>query len=262
MSLFLSLADEEDRDTDRRGSPLLNLRTAALMVVVLLGGLTLVLALVMPGCMERKGWYITKSNLKSLSAAFQTYAQSNDSGFPPAFETREDGVALSNGRPLTWATQIAEYVQPDSLKNPRNKDEWDTLVGYPGRQEPANLSYGANGAILFSGLRTYDLQNSNNLVLLAETIGGGQMNSHDPLPLDVPEKRDGFLIGFDDSNGPPTNKSQTVTRLAFFNARSKDAAPLHSAHGVAAISPEGGLIVLSAGDQQLANARTRWVPKR
>lgn len=61
--------------------------------------------------------------------------------------------------------------------------------------------------------------NETQTVLVSETSNAGSQDSFDPMPLKTSKSgakvQDGFVIGFEDSNGFPTNKSTLVSRLAF-----------------------------------------------
>lgn len=266
MIFFASHPDrDEDRDVERRSSQYVPMRSAFLILGLLILATALILLLIMPGCLAQKRYYVTKTNLKAISSAFQSYASSNDDGLPPAFEGTLNRIATSNGKPVTWASRIVEYIDPSVLKNERNEADWNTIINHPLTGEPLSLSYGANASILTAPLKTYDIRNGSDLILAAETIGGGRANSFNPMPLDVPEQRDGFLIGFDNTNREPDRMSKRVTRLAFWSdtpiAAPEGLQPLHGPRGVASITLEGRLVPLFAQDQMLDSARRRWVPR-
>ncbi len=265
MILFFSFESEVDRDVERRGPQYVSLRTSFFALGILVLIISIFLAIVMPGCLARKRLFITQANLKALASGFQAYADSNDEGLPPAFEAADGKPVVSNGVPDTWASRIIDYVDPAVMNNPSSSSEWDSRVADPKTAKPVSLSYGANAALLSPPLRTTQIANPGELVLLAETIGGGRQNSFDPVPLEVPELRDGFLIGFDNTNGRPNSASTRVTRLAFIsevkNPKLSDMRSLHPDHGLAAITVEGRILALQAEDQMLGTQQRRWVPK-
>ncbi len=221
---------------------------------------------------DRRDYVVSQGNLKQLHQVLIAYSEQNDEGLPAVFGMGPEGrVSLDrSGRPITWATLTgAHFLPPDTLKNPKNHPEWDTLITWgkdPNR--PVNLSYGMLAPL---GLqRRYSILNPNEAILLAETIGGGRANSLNPLPLDVPEKRDGFIIGYNDNNEKPTQDSEYVTRLAFTapdpNTPLSARQPVHPGRSTLAITVTGSLVQLSASDMvvdKIGNAPSgRWAPFR
>jgi hypothetical protein len=80
------------------------------------------------------------------------------------------------------------------------------------------MSYGMY--VARSSASVSSLTNPGRLVLISETAKGAR--AYNPTCIELfPQKKcllqDGFLIGYDNSNWKPNEKSRFVTRLAFWN---------------------------------------------
>ncbi len=263
---------DSEREEPGRRTPYMTRKDMGYVLLILLAGFVVYyFAFYIPN-KNRRDYVVSQGNLKQLHQTLIAYADQNDDGLPAVFEMGAGGkVSLDRfGRPITWATLSgAHYLSPDLLKNPKNHPDWDTLITWgkdPNRA--VNLSYGMLAPL---GLqRRYSIKEPNIVILLAETIGGGRAHSLDPIPLDVPERRDGFIIGYNDNNLSPTRNSEYVTRLAF-TAPASDTPlsarqPVHPGRNTLAITVSGSLVQLSAEDmavEKIGNAPTgKWAPFR
>ena len=110
--------------------------------------------------------------------------------------------------------------------------------------------------------RLYEIRDQT--VILAETIGGGVLGSYNPEPLGGP---DGFVIGYDNTNGYPDENTGFVTRLAFIGSGSSPLGltPIH-AQGVNGIRADGSIVTFESASEAFPVAKSgknpsgHWVP--
>ncbi|MEM4408893.1 MAG: hypothetical protein QXI19_09145 [Candidatus Caldarchaeum sp.] len=261
-------------DQGRRGerSPYITKREIVYAFVILIVALVIYYFIFYVPWKNSRDYVVSQGNLRRLHQAIITYSEQNDEGLPAVFAVGTGGrVSLDRfGRPITWANLTgANHLEPELLKNPKSRSEWDTLI--TGGKNPYSAMHLSYGMLAPLGLqRRYTVTEPNIVILLAETIGGGRANSLDPLPLDVPDKRDGFIIGYNDSNTSPTQGSQYVTRLAFIadspDTPLQERLPVHPGRSVLAITVSGTLVHLSASDmllEKVGNAPAgKWAPFR
>lgn len=157
-------------------------------------------------------------NMKAIFDALHLYAVDHDDGLPPVYRTGNGdmpGLGAS-GKPYTWASDIAPYMNvrssfvcpaADPSENVHAEDQ-KTLKG------DVPMSYGMYAP--YGGFKTFNIENPEQTVIVAETSNDGAQTSYDPLPFDKGRQvPDGFLIGWDNSNDQASSASRFVTRLAF-----------------------------------------------
>ncbi|MBI1755686.1 MAG: DUF1559 domain-containing protein [Fimbriimonas ginsengisoli] len=174
---------------------------------------------------EDRDRHLCKANFKQIGQAMFQYAEGHDDRFPTAFETTSSGAPQldGRGRPYTWATLIAPYMNARSnFSCPASTEEETVLAQHPASTaSDLPMSYGMYGA--YAGFPVSHVSNPDRVVLVAETSNFGSMHTFDPTPfLDdggKPVPADGFLIGYSDGNGAPTLHSGAVTRLAFYGTQ-------------------------------------------
>lgn len=204
-------------------------------------------------------------NLLQLYKGITLYAAENNDRLPPVYVTTDtDAPLVDGGAANTWV-QLVEGQTKESVS---------TVCQSAGRQDPVQvhgeagvrgLTYGMYAPL---GGEPMDLvDNPDQAVLLGETANMGASGTYDPLPFKdsagavVPY--DGFIIGFDDSNLLPTEKSRSVTRLAFSDTangefksdgsgRHRDGTHIVTASGrLRTIKPDMALLKLGGADNPL-----------
>lgn len=266
MILFAIIDDE--RDIERRSSPYMSRREFRIILIVSL-------ILIIPGyfaysgCKRQRDYVVSKENLNAIFGALSLYAQDNNDGLPMVYHLAPDGKILIDGyvRPVVWANLALSYMDARKMNNPSSLNDWDFIVTKPGSGgEGTPVSYGMLSSL--STARFYDVNNPSECILLAETISSGLQNSLNPIPLDV--DKDGFAIGYDDSNFGITDNSKYATRLAF-TAKQKGGnfsqlRPLHNEKGTLGISVSGTLRVIRVSDLTIPRngkvAVGPWAPFR
>lgn len=252
---------DEERDTDRRKSPYASARDIRFMLLVLAAILLLGYFFWFRGWKARRDFVVSKDHLREIFQALGAYAADNADGLPAAYAV---GIQDALGNPVTWANQLFDYTaRMSTFSNPTCPPEGDTpLTRYDkdGKLETVRLSYGLLSAA--AGLRRYQIR--DDTLILSESISSGVMNSYDPLPL---KGRDGFLIGYDNSNGFPDDETRFVTRVAFTGGNSPDDAmrSIHPSYGTVALRADGSIAILAASSEMRVGKRGKvpfgpWVP--
>jgi hypothetical protein len=252
--------DEEDRDVERRGTSYLNRRDFVILVAIVVIVVILAYVFIFRRWKDDRDFAVSKSNLAEMSQALALYAGANNDGLPPVYLA---GVS-DEGRPFTWANQIFGYIgRPEVFGSDATPEGGATLLtrfSPSGEASVVSLSYGMLSSA--DTARRYEIRDET--VILAESVGNGAEGSYNPLPLGGP---DGFMIGYDNSNGYPTSATRYVTRLGFIGEGDAPLAlrPLHG-KGTLGIRADGSVVVFkSASDafrvsKQGKNPSGRWVP--
>lgn len=166
--------------------------------------------------------HICANNFQAMSTSLGLYLVDNDDRFPPAFATGEgeEPRTDSKGRPYTWCSLLDPYMNTRaSFVCPTASDE-EKVMGQAGRSsETLESTYGMYPA--YSGVYRETIPNIQQIGLIVETSNSGSGTSYNPVPFKAPDGQpmvtDGFVVGYDTSNGGPLPNSKTVTRLAFRN---------------------------------------------
>ncbi len=160
-------------------------------------------------------------NFKAMFDAINLYAQEYDGRFPPAMvETTPNSPLLIAGKPFTWASVIQRFMDPKrSFSCPSATDAENVRALHPDSNTTAvEMSYGLYWPM--SVMSSDRVANPSETALILETSNRGAEGTFDPLPLKLEDGSispyDGFVVGFEKSNGPsPDVESKWVTRLAF-----------------------------------------------
>jgi hypothetical protein len=116
----------------------------------------------------------------------------------------------NTGHPYTWVSDIDELMSKrSSFKCPSAEEKDVTWV--EGREKLIPTTYGMYEP--YGGYLRNIIPNPDQTVLISETSNLGADTTYDPLPYKA--GFDGFVIGWNNSNDVPDNKSTAVTRLAF-----------------------------------------------
>lgn len=169
---------------------------------------------------ERKSHeHLCTQNFAQISKALNIYLEANNDRFPPIFD--EDLAtgepALINGYPSSWMTKIYSGMERRaSFKCPAAKPEElaknlnpESVDGY------FESSYGMYRP--WSGFPKYLVANPDTAIIVAETSNGGSNGTFNPIP--YANAPDGIVIGWNDSNDQATEKTTSVTRLAFYDTK-------------------------------------------
>lgn len=164
--------------------------------------------------------HLCKQNFKGISNAITLYAMSNDDKLPPAY-VAPDGVSPlldSKGRPFTWVSLVSEYMSGRSNFECRSASSAENTVHQHQTDSSKSITCSYGYYLPRAGASTYAFRDISQAVLVTETSNRGSNDTFDPIPLlDINGQPapDAYVVGFDDSNTGPTNKSASVTRLAF-----------------------------------------------
>jgi len=210
-----------------------------------------------------RDFVVSQTNLQAIGKAVGLYISANNEGLPAVVLP---GARDAQGLPITWANQLFDYAQRTAIfsnsANPSDGDTWLSKTSMGGGREAIVLSYGMLCAA--SAARRYEVEDPT--ILLAETVGGGAMNSYDPIPLG---RRDGYMIGYDNSNVEADRTTRYVTRVAFVSDSETDISrlePLHGAHGTIGLRADGSIAIFKSAIPALkvekrGNVPTgQWVP--
>lgn len=213
---------QEGPEQERSASPYFARRD----LKILIGGALLLLALLTPIYLMLKRQaerHVCSSNLAAIATALGTYSELFDDRFPPAFaEAKTDTPLLDEGaRPFTWASLLSEHLSSRaSFRCPSARQEELATSQHPTRVGRGIwTSYGIFAPI--AGRPRSQVDTPGASVVLAESTNGGAAKTFDPLPLlDLAGRPtwDGFLLGFQDGNRLPSERSEFITRLAFPNS--------------------------------------------
>ncbi|MDQ2986133.1 MAG: hypothetical protein M3R13_05360 [Armatimonadota bacterium] len=259
--IFHTVSDDDDRDIERRGQSYATRRD-----VLIFGGIAAVLVVLAYVFLFRpwkanRDFVVSQSNLQSMSRALGLYAEANNDGLPPAYLP---GVKDTFERPSTWANQLFPYTARVEIYNnataPEEGNTTLTHLGVGGETTDVELSYGMLAAA--DTARRYEIRDAT--ILLAETIGSGVDGSFNPMPLGG---KDGFLIGYDNSNSFPNAGTKFATRLAFTGDGDSplESTPIHP-KGTLGIRADGGIAIFETAAQafpvrvQGQNPSGQWVP--
>jgi hypothetical protein len=194
--------------------------------------LAIVILLIGPGMKKRADESNCKSYMHAIANSISQYAVMND-GFPPAYAVGENGSpALVDGKPIVWASVIPPLPKGSKFTCPAAHP--NELVRVNGKSVETSmfqrndkvlnhidLSYGMFSAL--SGRKVSDVANDDQTILLAETANHGANDTYNPEPFSLSDGTavpfDGFIVGFNNSNGLPDAESKFVTRLAFPNTK-------------------------------------------
>ncbi len=188
------------------------------------------------------------TNMSSVFAAINLYAEQHDNRFPPIARTQADGVTpqlSEGGQAYTWVSDVqpfltkrANFVCPTATAAEAAPNEGGGGVALPS-------TYGMY--VPYATLLTSLVEAPDQIVLIAETSNHGAEATSDPVPFGegIP---DGFAIGWSNSNARPDAKTATVTRLAFPGA-SKGATDV-GRHGafLQALRADGKMVQLGPDD--------------
>lgn len=210
-----------------------------------------------------RDFVVSQTNLQAIGMAIGLYGAANNEGLPAVVLP---GAQDAQGLPITWANQLFDYAHRTVIfSNSANPPDGDTLLSQTakdGGREAIALSYGMICAA--SAARRYEVEDAT--ILLAETIGGGVMNSYNPIPLG---RRDGYVIGYDNSNVAADQTTRYVTRVAFLSDSKSDVSrlkPLHGAQGTIGLRANGSIAILKSALPALKVAKRgnvptgQWVP--
>ncbi|MEI7577322.1 MAG: hypothetical protein WCK51_10545 [Armatimonadota bacterium] len=200
-----------------------------------------------------------KKNLSKIGEALQLYADQHDDRFPPVYEVGQNGEPAIGpaGYPYTWVSDIqplmsirATFVCPSA-----DPSEY-AYSASPTGGDPIPSTYGMYAA--YSSSPTKEVENADNIVLVAETANAGASETFNPKPFSG--KQDGFLIGWNNSNEAPDESTIAMTRLAFKKTAKENFTQADGRHGflVHAISVNRGLLLLKSEDAQTEYDRTKY----
>ena len=173
---------------------------------------------------------ICTNNMKNIQEAISMYREYNDDRFPPICAQGDSyEPALVDGRAVTWATTINDYMSKRAsfLCPSADDDEVVHAVGSKSTQPDLPMSYGMYSP--WSGAAAAYVGNEGQAVVIAETSNFGAQDTYDPYPFKRADgtvvKSDGFFIGWDKGNyveqwqnsaSSAVDMPRYVTRLAFF----------------------------------------------
>jgi hypothetical protein len=252
---FSAVSDDDDRDVERRGAHYVTPRFMLTVVGIVVVVLVLAYLFVIGPAIENGNFVKSQSRIKAIAQGMNLYAEANNDGLPPVYLIGEKDA---NGRPVTWANQVFDYVgRMEVFNSPALPGEGNTMLTRTlanGTREDVELSYGMLSAA--DTARRYEIH--DDTIILAETIGMGVDGSYNPLPLGG---ADGFMIGYDNSNGMPNAESGFVTRLAFTSpgASPLGLTPIHS-KGVVGIRADGSLVILSSAAEAFPVSKSAGAP--
>lgn len=259
--MFFTVSDDDDRDVERRGHSYVTRRDFTIMLGIGVVLIVLAYIFIIGPWKDNADFKKSQSNLQALARGLGLYAESNNDGLPPVYLI---GAEDSNGRPITWANQIFDYIgRAEVFNNVANPEEGNTVLtklATDGTKTDIGLSYGMLSAV--DTARRYEIRDET--VILAETIGSGVSGSYNPLPLGG---ADGFMIGYDNSNAMPDGDTKHVTRLAFteVGASPLGLTPVHP-KGVVGIRADGSVVIFSTASEAFPVAKSgrnpsgQWVP--
>lgn len=261
MIPFQTLGPDDERDTARRKSAYVSGKEVRTWIIIFALIIALSYFFWFRSWKANRDFVVAKNHLGEIHQALGVYMAENNEGLPAVFLP---GVQDIYGRPVTWANQLFQLTPHlDIFTSPSIPPEGDTLLTYTdpnGGRETIRLSYGLLTAA--GTLRRYEVRDETYII--AESISNGVLDSLNPLPLGV---RDGFAIGYNDSNTHPTPSSEYVTRVAFIGAEKgaglSSLEPIHD-RGVPVLQMDGHIQIIGAGKLKLTrrgNLPTgNWVP--
>ena len=255
MIFFSAVSDDDDRDVERRGAHYVTRKFVVTAVGVGAVVLILVYIFVIGPAVENGNWVKAQARIKALAKGLSVYAEANNDGLPPVYLRNTQDI---NGRPITWANQIFDYVgRMEFFNSPAIPGEGNTILTRTmsdGERLDVALSFGMLASA--DTARLYEIH--DDAILLAETIGAGVSGSYNPMPLGG---RDGFMIGYDNSNFMPDAATEFVTRLAFVG---EGYSPLGlkavREKGIVGIRADGSLAIFRTASEAFPVSKTAGAP--
>jgi len=253
--------DDDSRDVERRGKSYLTRKDFLIFAFIVLVVVVLAYVFVFRSWKADRDFSVSKSNLAEMSQALALYAGANNDGLPPVYLPE---LADKDGRQFTWANQIFGYISRNEVfGNDSTPEGGETPLSHyssSGEIEVVSLSYGMLAAA--DTARRYEMRDET--IVLAETVGNGVAGSYNPLPIGG---RDGFMVGYDNSNGYPNASTRYVTRLGFIGEGNAPLSlrPIHP-KGALGIRADGGIVVFTSASEafrvskQGKNPSGRWAP--
>lgn len=192
--------------------------------------------------------HLCTRNIKAIGDALALYAAQNEDHFPMAFEETYPGSGVprinENGAAVCWVTAIAPYARDESIFvcPSAHESEYAMVEGLDGKTIPCTYGF----YVPYSGALKSAAANPGRTIVLAETSNMGARETYDPLKFpDV--RQDGFVIGLDNNQFQPDEKTTAVTRLAFpgtASGRFTDEADSRHGGGINVLTVEGSLMQL------------------
>lgn len=200
-----------------------------------------------------------KKNLSKIGEALQLYADQHDDRFPPVYEVGQNGEPSIGpaGYPYTWISDVQPLMSARaSFVCPSADPSEYAYSASPTGGDAIPSTYGMYTA--YSSSPVKEVENADNIVLVAETANAGALESLNPNPFTC--KQDGFLIGWDNSNEAPDEATTAITRLAFQKTAKGNFTQAQGRHGLIshAISVNRGLMYLKSEDIQTEYDRTKY----
>lgn len=160
---------------------------------------------------------VCATNLGAVANAISQYAVLHDDRFPPIMRTGPGNQPDlgDSGHPYTWVSDIDELMTKRASFLCPAADEKDVTF-VEGIHKLIPTTYGMYEP--YGGYLRTIIPNPDQTVLISETSNLGSGSTYDPLP--YKGGADGFVIGWNDSNDIPDDKSVAATRLAFMGTES------------------------------------------
>lgn len=206
-------ATEEDVQRGSQYVSKRDFRAAGVLVVLLAAGFY---PIYQYGKAQSQRVQCSNNNLRLIAQAIATYSEQHDSGYPPLFRADSQGQPLlgESGLAYTWISDIATGIAADAtLVCPTaqpNEIAYQEDPSSTGKRIPS--TYGMYAP--YGATKTYDVDNPESTILVAETADHGAARTFDPHPLAGPH--DGFVLGYNTPGLlPVVKKSTLISRLAF-----------------------------------------------
>jgi len=212
-------------DEDRRpGGHISRKEVRILLIAVVV--LAIVLTPLYQHLMSLRNNHVCEGNLKAIATAIDLYASDNNDRFPPIYQDTDTDYApqmFKNG-PLTWISLCAPLMEARASFLCPSAEETENVTNESSQSNAGIISsYGMFGAL--SAFPRASISSLGQTGLIADSSNDGANATADPIPfLDAKGRKlpDGFLIGFDNTNFTPAEKSLAIyskskypTRLAF-----------------------------------------------
>ncbi len=184
--------------------------------ILVVGSILLLLILVPVYRVMRANSYksVCGTNLGQIYKALSMYTLDHDERFPPLFASTSDGQPYidKSGYPYTWISDVSQQMSARaSFVCPAAESEENTLQQSKDSGKLIRGSYGMYAP--YGGVARFDIENPDAAALIVETSNHGSKGSFDPIPLN--SIYDGYIAGWSDGDMRPTEKSDSVTRLAY-----------------------------------------------
>lgn len=154
-------------------------------------------------------------NIGAIMEAMTIYATNHDDRLPPLYNMGENGEPFvdDRGLPYTWVSDIKPFMSTRaSFVCPSASPEEYAYSADAANGDPIPSTYGFYAPYATAILSNID--DPNNVVLIAETSNHGSETSYNPKPFES-TKNDGFVIAWNNSNFEPDRETALITRLAF-----------------------------------------------